>query len=399
MEKLSAFGAIALAAFASPALAQDFALRVSDGDRVLSEPFAPVGEAIANLKGGFYLGVDASATYDSNFFLDQDYASSEFSAQVAPWVVYRSDPEGGARYSFEARYSPAFKAYWNNSDLDDVDQSGSFSFKFQGSRTMINLFADYSQVSSADRLSGTFIQGNILNFGIKGTYQLAPRTALQGAWTASMSDYDSGGRAGADVYTTQISGLWDATERIRIGPSLRHTLTESDNTGERDAIAALLKVRYQWGERLFLDASGGIEFAKNSRLGGGRDSGLTGGLEAQYVLSERWTWKTSIRYATVPSPINLNYLVKDLSFTTSLVRYFEKSSLEAGVGVSFSDYEAVGTVASTRENDEYFQAYLAYRRKMFSDRVGFDTTLRYSANDGQKDWSQWQLSTGIRVEF
>ena len=398
-KKLVALVSVASALPASHLHAQDFALRVADGDRALVEPFVTGGEALGNLKGGFYFGADARITYDSNFFLDDDYTESELEGSIAPWVTYRSDPEGSARYSFEARYSPIFRAYWNNSDLNGVDHTGNFAFKFQGSRTTVTLFADYSEVSSADRISGTFVQGSILNYGIKGSYQLAPRTSLQAAWTASMSDYDTGGRSGADVYTTQISGLWDATERIRIGPALRHTLSESDNTGERDAIAALVKLRYQWGERLFFDASAGVEFAKNSRLPGGRDAGPAGGLEAQYVLNERWTWKSSVHYATVPSPINANYIVDDLSFFTSVVRHFDRSSIEAGVGISFTDYEAVGTVTTAREDDQFFHAYLAYRRKFLNDRCGFDTAIRYSTNDGQKDWSQWQISTGLTFEY
>ena len=399
VRKLGTFAFAATACLASQVTAQDFALRLAGGDRALFEPFEPAGEAIGNLKGGFYFGLDAATIYDSNFFLDADYPESELSASVAPWAMYRSDPEGGARYSLEARYSPAFRAYWNNSDLNGVDHSGSVSFKYQSARTSVTLFADYSEVSSADRLSGTFIQGSILNYGIKGSYELGPRTKLLAAWTASSSDYDTGGRAGTDVYTTQISGLWDATERIRIGPAIRHTLSESDNTGERDAIAALVKVRYQWGERIFLDADAGVEFAKNSRLGGGRDAGPAGGLEAQYVLSERWTWKSSVRYAVVPSPINANYIVEDLSFFTALVRHFDRASLEGGVGLSFSAYEAVGAVTGPRDDDQFFHAYLAYRRKLFSDRVAWDAALRYSTNDGQKDWSQWQLSTGVSVEY
>lgn len=392
--------AVASAVLASQATAQDFALRLAEGNRALFEPF-PTAEAVAvPMKGGFYYGVYASATYDSNFFLDADYPESEFYGVVAPWISYRTDPEGGARYSFQATYSPTFIGYWNNSDLNGVNHSASVSFKYQGARTSLTAFADFSQVSSADRLSGTFVEGSLLSYGIKGTYQLAPRTSLQAAWTASSSDYDSGGRSGADVYTTQLAGLWDATERIQIGPGLRYTITESDNTGERDAIAALLKVRYQWGERFFFDASAGVEFAKDSRQGGDYEAGPAGSLEVQYLISERWTWKGSIHYSTVPSPVNTNYVVDDLSLFTALVRQFDRGgSLEAGLGISFSDYETVGAVAAFREDDQFINAYLTYRRKLFLDRVGWETSLRYAANDGQKNWSQWQFITGVSVEF
>ena len=399
VEKTLAAALLALAVFPATSSAQDFALRVAAGDRALVESFLPPTEIIGGLKGGFYFGLDASTTYDSNFFILQDYPESELVTDVSPRVMYRSDPEGGALWSVEARYAPIVHTYWNNSNLDGIDHAGGVTVKYTGARLNLSVFANYDEVSSADRLAGGFIEGSILNYGIKGSYQLAPRTALLAAWTASQSDYDSGARSGADVYTSQISGLWDATERIRVGPVLRHTLTQSDQTGERDAIAALVNLRYKWGERIFLDASGGIEFAKNSRIGGGRDSGLTGGLEAQYILSERWTWKGSVQYATVPSPVNLNYLVEDLSFDTSVVRYFDKGSLEFGVGVSFSEYDPVGTVTTLRDDDEFLHGFITYRRKIFSDRVLWTNSLRVAQNEGQKDWSQYQLSTGISVEY
>ncbi len=93
--------------------------------------------------------------------------------------------------------------------------------------------AEDAEVSSADRLVGGFIEGSILSYGISGSYQLAPRTAILAGWSASQSDYDSGGRSGSDIYTTEVAGLWDATERLRIGPALTYTMTESDSTGER----------------------------------------------------------------------------------------------------------------------------------------------------------------------
>lgn len=389
---------LVIAGLAASSVAQDFSLRVGDGDRVLTDSLLPA-EALGNLKGGFYLGVDGSVTYDSNFFIDEDYTRSELTTAIAPWVVYRTDPEGGAEFSVEARYSPVFRTYLENSDLTGVDQTGSISLKYSGARTSVTIYADYAEVSMADRIASGFIQGSIFSYGINGSYQLAPRTALLASWSASKSDYDSGGRTGADVYTSEIVGLWDATERLRFGPALRHTLTESDSTGERDAIAVLVKTRYQWGEKIMLAASGGVEFSKNSRLGGGRESGLTGAFSVDYKLNERWTLRAAMRYATVPSPNNLNLLVNDLSFNTAIIRYFGPSSLEFGFGIGSSEYEEVGAIIAARQDDEYLSTYLAYRRKVFAERATFDASIRCSTNSGQKDWSQWQLSTGLSFEF
>lgn len=395
---VAALAIVVLAGAPSRALAQDFSLRVAEGGQALSEVFFPPA-AVGTLKGGFYFGVDGMVTYDSNFFIDSDYTESELTTQITPWIVYRTDPEGRAEFSMEARYAPDILVYANNSDLDGVDNNGEVSFKFQGSRTAVSVYANYSEVSSSDRIAGGFIQGSILTYGIAGSYQLAPRTAILAGWSASMSDYTSGGRSGADVYMGEVAGLWDASERLRLGPSLRYTVTESDSTGTRDAVGLLAMARYRLGQRIVLDADVGIEVSKNSRMGGGWETGPAGGLAAEYIMNERWTFRGAIRYSTVPSPNNLNYLVNDLSFSTAIIRNFERSSLELGSGLSFTDYEAVGAVAGSREDEQYFSAYLAYRRELIENRMDFESMVRGATNNGQKDWSQWLVSVGLNVEF
>jgi len=393
-------GVLAVAFVSAPFLAtgEDFSLRVSDGNRALTETFFP-SPSLAPLKGGFEFGLNANLTYDSNLFLTDDYTQSELWAEVTPSVTYRSDPEGGAEFSFEGYYAPSLLGYLENEDLSGVNHSGGALFKYAATRTTFQAYVDYAEVSSADRLVGGFIEGSIFSYGISGSYQLGARTAILAGWSASQSDYDSGGRTGSDIYTSEVAGLWDATERLRIGPSLTYTMTESDSTGERDAVALLVKTRYKWGEHVLLDAAGGLEYAKNSRSNDGWEPGFTGRLSADYVFSDLWTFRMGMRYSTVPSPNNLNYLVNDLSFTSAIIRTFERSSLELGIGLSFSDYEAVGLVAATREDDEFMNAYLAYKRRLYSDRVKFEAAIRCARNQGQRDWSQWQITTGISIDY
>jgi hypothetical protein len=396
-------GFLAAALAGAPFLAsaqdqQDFTLRVSDGNRALTETFFPPLDT-GVLKGGFDYGIGANVTYDSNFFLSDDYPKSELYSDISPWITYRTDPEGGAAFSFEAHYSPSYVAYVNNEDLNAFNQSGGASFTYAATRTTFTAYFDYAEVSMADRFVGGFIEGSIFSYGISGSYQLAPRTSILAGWSASQSDYSSGARSGADVYTTEVAGLWDATERLRIGPSVTYSTTESDTTGEREAIAVLVKSRYKWGERILLDAALGVEYADNSRSNDGWEPGFTGRISASYEFSELWSFRAGMRYSTVPSPNNLNYLVNDLSFTSAIVRNFDRSSLELGLGISFSDYEAVGVTAGARDDDEFMNAYLAYKRQLYSERLHFAAALRCARNQGQKDWSQWQLTTGITLDF
>lgn len=391
--------AAALIAIPVPSvLAQDFTLRLGANGRDPLAPFFP-SEAVAGLKGGFYLGLVTNATYDSNFFLLDDNAQSELTTVVAPWAAYRSDPEGGARFSLQANYSPAYSAFAENSDLNDLDHSGGVALNYDGGRSSGSVYADYAEITAADRLAGGFVDASILNYGIKGSYEIGARTTVYASWDASRSDFQTAGRSGAEVYSGELAGLWEASERLRFGPAIRYSVVEADTFGTRDAVSLLLNARYKSGQRMTFAGFGGLEFEKNSRNGGDWEPAFIGALSADYRLSDRWSFQTAVRYATVPSPVTENYQVNDLSFTASLVRQFDRATLEMGLGVNFSDFEQVGIVAANQGDEEFRTAYLVYRRQLFSERLSFDSSIRFAVNDGQREWDQWQISTGLRFAY
>jgi hypothetical protein len=56
-------------------------------------------------------------------------------------------------------------------------------------------------------------------------------------------------------------------------------------------------------------------------------------------------------------------------------------------------------VLAERENEENMSLFLAYGRQLWSERVGFDASMRYRVNSGDRDWSQWVLSSGLNIRF
>lgn len=171
----------------------------------------PFGRAMdslggAGIKGGFSSGITVDSTYDSNFFQSADDEESEVTLSLSPSISYSSDPEGGARMMVSAAYLPSANAYLNNSDLNAVDQSGSFSMIVSGSRTTISAYAGYSQDSGTDPLAGGFFTGSSLSVGLQGSYQLAPRTSVFAGWSSSLTDYGNGedGTAGGGRFGSRL---------------------------------------------------------------------------------------------------------------------------------------------------------------------------------------------------
>lgn len=365
------------------------------------------------IKGGFGFGIGTSALYDSNIFLTEDDEEDDVTFSISPSFSYTSDPEGGADIVFTANYSPSVNAYLSNSDFNGIDHSGNAALTFRGARTEVTIFGAASQYTGSDRLSGGFVDsGTTLSTGIRATRQIATRTSLNAAFTAAMSDYgdtvDSQPIApvgptddqGTDIYTASVGGMWQSSENLSFGPSIRYTRDESDNTGTREAWALLFNANYKASEKIWLSASLGPETSENTDDPSGDSTfHIVGNLTATYFINERWTWMNSINSATVPSPYESGYNIFNVAFITSLNRKLDIGSISGGLDFNVDQYEAVGIVTVDRDDEQSMGMFLSYGRPLFSDRIGFNSTLRYEFNNGETDWERVTLSAGLNVSF
>lgn len=396
---------------APTATAQDFSLELAGADRLARDGILPRGlvdlfdPTGGELKGGLYYSAGIQASYNSNLFLTEDYENSDVIFSFTPSIFYTSDPEGGAPFSLTAYYSPSIQLYTDNSDLSSVDHSFGASLNLLGGKTSITFFANYKEVSGPDRFAGGFSKGSVMAFGARGSYQIAPRTSLNATLTASASDYDNTGTgqrargSGANAYVAKVGALWAATERLRFGPSIRYNKTESNTSGARQSTAVLFEVEYLLANRIDLSASIGPSFYEDSQVGGGSGVDLFVSFAADYQINERWSWANSVRFATIPSPSNRNYVINDYSFTTSVRRQFLRGSLECGVRVNTSDYDVSGIALTNREDETLVRGFLTYRRSLFKERAELQASLLYGSNSGNQDWEQWMFTVGITAGF
>ncbi|MEM1082929.1 MAG: hypothetical protein AAGI48_02320 [Verrucomicrobiota bacterium] len=391
---------LGLIAFTLPAsFGQGLSLRVTDSEVPGLDTFFG-GDFLPDFKGGIYSGVSMDTYYDSNLFLSQDYPDSDAYLEFAPWIAYRSDPDGNARNAIEVLYSPLARIFWDNSDLNSFDNAGSISYRFRGAKTDFLAYVSYAEVSGPDRLAGGFIEGDIFTYGAKASYQIAPKTRLVASYRASQSDYDTVGRAGTDNYVGDFGFEWDAGRKFSWGATVRYSELESITTGTREAWAILGNVAYNVTDRIDFSGSLGVEFAEDSRVGGGSDTGLLGKMKLTYRIDDRWRFHALARYVTVPSPGNVNYLVDDLLFSVGVTRQLNRGQLEAGVAYSISSYEASGIAAPLADDkEENLSVYLAYTRPVFNERMDFNSRIEYITNSGLRDWDQLLLSLGLTTEF
>lgn len=386
--------------------AQNFGMMVADPNPLRLGNFVPSTQDLSlglagGIKGEFTYGMGIQSIYNSNYFQDEENEQSEITTSFSPWLRYVSDPEGGAMVAVAAGYSPMFQTYLENPDLNTWNQNGNVTLSFQGAKTNISLFGNYSDFSGTDILTGTYTTGTVMTGGIQATRQLAPRTTLNASWSASKSDYSSGDSEGSQYFTTSVGGFWQATERLSFGPAISNTRSESDTTGTTDSWALLIQIHYRVGERIWLSAGVGPQYTMTTWHGIDTNSlGITGNLDARYVINERWTWTSAVSYATAPSSNQTNYLVNNLAITTALNRQLLRGSLSGGVALNYAMYENVGEDTTTTPDDQQnLSFFLGYNRNLFSERLGFNSQIRYVINSGQTDWTQLELILGLNYSF
>jgi hypothetical protein len=388
------------------AVAQNFTSQAVNNGAIGFSEFLPIGDGLdlsfgsgPGIKGGMAYGIAAETIYDSNFLLSENDPKSELTTTVTPWVNYRTDPEGGAPFSVVANYRPVVQTFLENSNLNGINQSGDLSMQLQGSKTIITAFGNYVEIAATDPILNQFVSGSFLNGVLTASYQIAPRTTLFASGTVSISEFETAALEGAKIYTTAFGAIWAATERLKFGPAIRYTTASSDNTGDLDAMAFSIQGEYKVGERIQIIGSLGLEYTNDSRSTGSGRSGLTGGLVANYAITDRLAWTNSVQYVTVPSPSEQNFVVNNLSISTALFRELLHGNVGAGLSMNVGMFEGVGPVGVQLEDEKNYGVFVTYRRKFFLERLEFDSRVRYLMNNGNSDWSQVQVSAALRLQF
>jgi hypothetical protein len=126
---------------------------------------------------------------------------------------------------------------------------------------------------------------------------------------------------------------------------------------------------------------------------------FSGSLSASARINELWSWRVSIQSGFVPSPTQGNFVINSWTLRSQLNRVLDIGGAALGVDLELADNERVGAGGGTSGSEDFASVFLSYGRPLFNERMDFSTTIRYSENSGQNDWSQVQLTAELGISF
>lgn len=406
----------------------------------LSPEFLPGGLDGKYDGEGFVFGLGLSGVYDSNLYLSESDEIDDFSLLLSPSVRYSSAPPGGALWILNASYAPVIRRYLDQDDLDGLDHAAQVALGYDGPVTRFSTNAGYSRAQQANRFIGGQTETEQHSLAFSAGHILSGLTSL--AMDFSHSTSETTGFSGSEVETTvaSVSVLWDATPLVKVGPTMRFSQRTSGSLGDSESIGLLATVDYALTGVTKLGASAGLETVSatrdgdsgtsftggislsyrppdlpwsasaelayggvrqasaGSRYGGGGDSPISGSVSVSYTIGQFWVVAAGLRYESFPSPGGEAYSINDFSGTFSVARELGTGSVKGSLSVGESEFEGVDG-APERENQDNMEVSLAHQTQVLDERASLQTALSYSENGGDRDYSRWQLTMGLRYEF
>ena len=379
----------------------------------------------------------------------EDYVFS-----VAPALAFRSI---GALWHVGFNYSPSYLFYVNNDDYNGFNHALSAELAYTGPKLNAALTGSYSLTRGVNRYYGSqFLEQAGYSSGLRANYKLSPKTSIDASLSYSStepqdnpeSDAETGSYGGTGSISANLSALWKPTPLITVGPGLRYMIQEGDLQNERTSIGPTLRLGYELGRKVNLNATVGLEFVEFgdgvvNRTTGETDSTTTDATTDSGTSDSTTTDSTTNSNPTttsqqpqaatadddpfVSASLGLAWAVTEhttlnLSFDrqTSADGYLAGSyrestgvrlgvnqrigptTLSLGGSYQMEDYGASSAGASTAQDMVFLTGEAGLSFPLWGDRIRGSVFYRYrdqQSDDPQRDWHGHQVGINAVIAF
>ncbi|MGB2429449.1 MAG: hypothetical protein ACPIGG_08165 [Akkermansiaceae bacterium] len=313
-----------------------------------------------------HLSLRASVSNESNLFLDgAGNEQDDIIFRIAPTLSFTTPGLGSEDRTLSLSYTPSYRMYSNNSDLNDLDHT--FRFKFNNDaqlrfpKTTVNFDLGYDQTQSSDRLNGGLVGRDRLHAGVNVNHRLTGKTNLNFSANGESNSYENrntGANNNGDLldditWNVRASMTYQVTGKISVGPYVGYGVSDISgsaggvaNTQDRYSYSAGITGTYNATGKTVL--TGSIGWSKyefdGPNSGSGNDS-LTYRIGVSHQLSSRTSMRAAIWQDYKPSNS-----VADTSYIAT----------GASLSLNWRQSDQWGHYLSlTYENDDYFTSSAA----------------------------------------
>lgn len=247
---------------------------------------------------GWGFGLRLLEAYTSNLQLAESDGDATLFTQISPSASFRSAPEGRARTILAASYTPALTFYHSGSEGNTLDHSLESVLTYGGERLEISLTGRYQYLHAANRFTGSFSRSIDKELSVSGRYDYSDKTSLFSDLSWLDRKDDAGEFGGSRIFTWNLSGLYNYSSKLQVGPAFRYAQNNVSAVGTSKSYSLGAELRYQYSEKVSTAATLGLE--RSSLPGGDSEYAPTFTARLDYKPSPVLRFRGEVRYETIP---------------------------------------------------------------------------------------------------
>ncbi|MDB4538034.1 hypothetical protein N9230_05425, partial [Akkermansiaceae bacterium] len=427
---------------------------LEDDANMLDEETALAGRD--NDTEGLVLSIGVTETYSSNLELDPTDPLSVFYTTINPGVSYRSAPTGGAENVLAVNYNAGLEYFHTNRVDDATNHSLASIITHNGSKLFAEFTGEFYQSTEASRFTETLSENTTTSASLDLNYRLSSKTSLYASAEFRRAESSAGTANTNDLFGATLSGAYNYSPKLSIGPSIRVATSDSDTSGKISSLAFGADVRYRPTSKIQLKSTLGIENVDLPQ--GSSESSPTATLSVNYRPNPIWSFNGDIRYEAIPinsrtnstigllpgedplgrvdgpssdgdqqlnatfginytpgtdwrvnatfahrtspSIINPGESIVDTSFNLGISRNFGKSDLTLRYSKSNTKFEGTTMGAATSRSDqEYNQIALYYKYPELFNGFDLNAGISYLENTGSRKYDETSVSVSANYRF
>ena len=376
-----------------------------------------------------HLSLNASVRGESNVFLDNsENEQSDTIFTIAPTLSFTTPGLGSEDRKLSIYYTPSYRIYSNNSDLNGLDHTFRFSFDNDSQitlpKTTISFDLGYDQSQSSDRRTGGFVGRDSVNAGVRVSHRLTGKTNLNLSASAQTNSYDNNNNGNNNVnnnadllddvsYNARASLTYQVTSKISVGPYVGYGITDIsgsgggvENTQDRTNYSAGITGTYEAsGKTAFTGSFGWTTYEFDGPGAGDGDHSLTYRIGLSHQLGPRTSMRASIWSDYKPSNSigNTSYIATGASLSLSW-QPTDRWSHSLSVTYENDDYLSDDPAGGTGTSD-YFSISLGSNYRFnnglsLGARISSSTQNNNNTNDqALNDFENWIFSINANYIF
>lgn len=375
-------------------------------------------------KDNFHLSLRASVSSESNVYLNDEQKEADVVFYIAPTLSYTTPGLFGQDNflsdhispRFTVYYTPSYRSYSNNPELDGLNHSFRFSFndsfnkslEYSLPKTTVSFNLGMNSSVGTNRFSDGLVESTSFYANASLSHRLSGKTSIRIGVRPQFNNFDSSDLIDDTSWYFDASLMYQATGKISIGPYVGYGISKMsgsaggiENTQDRHSYSAGVNVNYQASQSMAF--TGSVAWSRYEFDGPG-----SGGYGTSNNGSDAITWRAGMSYRPGPKT----------SLRASLWRSYKPSNniantayIATGASLTASYQQSQRWshyAAFTYENDDYFSDDPAggrlnsdYFRITLGSNIRWNNGLSVGANvsssaqsssEGANNFDNWAFS-------